>query len=46
MPRVSIIDPKPDRAAEKFRVDFGITADKLFVYPESFSESFDLNKIL
>jgi|SRR5271170_706705 hypothetical protein len=46
MPRVSIVDPKPDRAAEKFRRDFGITADKLFVYAEPFSETFDLKKIL
>ena len=46
MPRVSIIDPKPDRAAEKFRLDFGITADKLLLYAEPFSETFDLNKIL
>jgi hypothetical protein len=45
MPRVSIVDPKPDRAAEKFRLDFGITADRLFVYPEAFSETFDLDKI-
>ncbi len=46
MPRVSIVDPKPARAAEKFRLDFGITADKLFVYAEPFCETFDLNKIL
>jgi hypothetical protein len=46
MPGVSIIDPRPDRAAEKFRLDFGITGEKLFVYPEPFSQDFDLDKIL
>jgi hypothetical protein len=46
MPRMSIIDPMPDRAVERFRLDFAITADKLFVYSEPFSEKFDLNRIL
>jgi len=46
MPRVSIVDPAPDRAADKFLTDFGITADRLLVYPEPFSADFDLHKIL
>lgn len=46
MPRVSIIDPKPGTIADKFRLDFGITTDKLFVYADCFSRDFDLGKIL
>ncbi len=45
MPRVSIIDPSPARAIDKFRLDFGISDSKLFVYPEPFSEDFGLRKI-
>jgi len=46
MPRVSIIDPYPTRVADKFRQEFGITEDHLFVYSEFYSEKFDLNKVL
>lgn len=42
MPRVSIIDPKPDKIADKFRLDFGITTDKLYVYADCFVSDFDL----
>lgn len=46
VPRVSIVDPSPERAANKFRLDFGIPADKLFVYPKPFTRDFDLASIL
>ncbi len=46
MPRVSIVDPYPVRAADKFRQDFGIADDHLSIYAEPFSENFDLNKML
>ena len=46
MPRVTIIDPAPQRAVDKFLLDFGITKDHLFVYPEPFSPTFDLKKVL
>lgn len=46
MPRISIVDPSPERAADKFRLDFQIPADKLFVCPQPFSQDFDLASIL
>ncbi|MGB7601246.1 MAG: hypothetical protein WBM24_13125 [Candidatus Sulfotelmatobacter sp.] len=46
MPRVSIIDPYPTRVADKFTQEFGIAEDHLFVYPEPFSEKFELNRVL
>jgi len=46
MPRVSIVDPRPERAAEKFHFDFGITSDKLSVFSEPFCEDFDLKRVL
>lgn len=46
IPRVSIVDPSPERAANKFRMDFGIPAEKLFVYPKPFTPDFDLGSIL
>lgn len=45
MPRVSVVDPYPTRVAEKFKLEFGITEDRLSVYAEPFSRQFDLNKI-
>jgi hypothetical protein len=45
-PRVSVVDPRPDRVARKFRDDFGIASNQLFVYPEPFSVDFDLRKVL
>lgn len=46
MPRVSIIDPNPDRASHKMRFDLGISEDRLFVYSEPFSSDFDLSAVL
>jgi hypothetical protein len=46
MPYVSIVDPYPARVADKFRREFGIADDHLFVYPELFSEKFDLSKVI
>jgi hypothetical protein len=46
MPRVSILDPSPARAAEKFHHDFGISGEKLVVYPKPFSREFNLAEIL
>jgi len=46
MPKVSIVDPYPDRVAEKFKREFGVAAGDLSVYAEPFSEEFDLHKIL
>ncbi len=46
MARVSIIDPNPDRALHKVRFDLGIDEDRLSVYPEPFSNDFDLAAVL
>jgi len=42
MPHVLLIDPMPERLAEKFPIEFGVTADKLSVVKDYFSENFDL----
>ena len=36
-PRVTILDPKPDRAAEKFRREFGVPSNRLKIFREYFS---------
>ncbi|MFC4172467.1 hypothetical protein ACFOYU_10385 [Microvirga sp. GCM10011540] len=46
MPRVIILDPAPERVAEKFRLDFGISGDRLTVIRDYFSERFDLAALL
>lgn len=46
MPKVSIVDPKPDRAADKFRADYGISNDNLLIYPMPFGAEFDLSVVL
>lgn len=46
LPKVSIVDPYPTRAAEKFEQEFGITGNRLFVTADPFSTKFDLSKIL
>ncbi|HHF3200075.1 TPA: hypothetical protein ACPJ13_000096 [Vibrio alginolyticus] len=42
MPKVKILDPSPDKVAEKFKHELGINEDKLFVYKDYFNEDFDL----
>jgi hypothetical protein len=46
MPRITIIDPSPERAVVKFRSDLGIAPDLVRVLPEPFTESIDLAKLL
>ncbi|BCK26071.1 hypothetical protein VCSRO63_3011 [Vibrio cholerae] len=42
MPKVKILDPSPEKIADKFKHDLGINDDNLFVYKDYFSEGFDL----
>ena len=37
VPRVTIVDPSPDRPSEKFRMDFGIPETQLHIVREPFS---------
>ncbi|MEB3047685.1 hypothetical protein [Rhizobium mulingense] len=46
MPRIVIIDPAPERVAEKFRSEFGIADTHLLVLKEYFSGEFDLAAVL
>ncbi|WP_201859384.1 hypothetical protein [Microvirga soli] len=46
MPRVVVLDPAPERVAEKFRLDFGISGERLTVIKDYFSETFDLGALL
>jgi hypothetical protein len=45
MPRISIVDPTPDRAFHKMHIDLGISADQLSIYSEPFSSDFDFSAI-
>jgi len=45
MPKVSIVDPNPSRAVEKFRT-LGISGDNLFIYAEPFSPELDIRRII
>jgi hypothetical protein len=46
MPEVFIVDPAPERAAEKFQMAYGIASDHLTVYKAYFTEEFELDAIL
>lgn len=45
IPKVSIIDPNPDKLVEKFKYEFGIPNEYLSIYKDYFSEEFDLSRI-
>jgi hypothetical protein len=46
MPKISILDPAPERVAAKFSRDFGITRDHLRVEKDYFSADYDLDRLL
>ncbi|CDZ67528.1 Hypothetical protein NGAL_HAMBI2605_58090 [Neorhizobium galegae bv. orientalis] len=46
VPRIIIIDPAPEKIAEKFRLEFGVPEAKIAVVKDYFSEDFDLAKHL
>lgn len=46
VPRIVIIDPAPEKVAEKFRFEFGVPESKMAVVKDYFSENFDLAKHL
>ena len=46
MPRISILDPAPERARAKFVNDLGITEDRLNVLPEFFTRDTDLASLV
>jgi thiamine pyrophosphate-dependent acetolactate synthase large subunit-like protein len=46
IPKVVIIDPYPQRAAELFRSTLGITGENLEVHAENFTESYDISGFL
>lgn len=45
LPTVCIVDPNPEPVAEKMRLEFGVTEDKLTVFKDYFSEAFDISKL-
>ena len=42
IPKISIVDPYPQKIVDKFKYDFGIPIENIDVYKSLFSESFDL----
>lgn len=46
MPRVILVDPSPDRIADRFRSRFGITPDRMTVVREGFGDKVDLARLL
>lgn len=45
-PRITILDPNPDRIVEKFNLEFGIPKSKIKVIKDFFTEDFDVNKLV
>ena len=45
LPKITIIDPNPNRIEDKFRFDFGIPSSHLKVITDYFSEKFDLSSL-
>jgi hypothetical protein len=45
LPRITILDPKPDRAAEKFRTDFGVPSNRLKIFREYFSPETEIESL-
>ena len=46
MPNVQIVDPAPERVAEKFRNEYGISSDHLTVHGTDFTEDFEFGTVL
>lgn len=46
IPRVTIIDPEPQRIAQKFSAELGVVGENLIVISDYFSESFDLRSVI
>ncbi len=46
MPQVTVLDPQPDRIVDKFRLELGISTEKLNVRKDYFSEELDLQTML
>jgi len=46
MPHIVIIDPNPERVAERFRLNFGIPDSHLKVIKDYFSDKFDFGSLL
>jgi hypothetical protein len=43
IPKISIVDPNPQRIVDKFKYSFGIPAKNINTYKSYFSEKFDIN---
>jgi len=45
-PKIKILDPNPERIADKFKYEFGFLDSEISVYKDYFSESFDIEAMI
>lgn len=45
-PKIKILDPNPERIADKFKYEFGFLDSEICVYKDYFSENFDIEAMI